>query len=162
MHWHNGAGRIIHNQRFRSSDDSSSDDGNFLPALLENERKPILHDGRLTGEIGTEAREPTTMKEASSAPNANEWRQAMEEDLHGLREKGSFKDEEPPSNMKSIKAHFVHKLKQGPDGEIERYKARLVARDSTRRPGVDFFETFSPVNAISNGGWNSSEYDECM
>ena len=48
----------------------------------------------LTGEIGTEAGEPTTMKEASSAPDADEWRQAMEEG-HGLREKGSSKMKDP-------------------------------------------------------------------
>ena len=35
-----------------------------------------------------------------SALDADEWRQAMEAELHGLRGKGSFKDEEPPSNIR--------------------------------------------------------------
>ena len=36
-----------------------------------------------TREIGTEAGEPTTMKEVLSAHDADEWRQAKEEQLHG-------------------------------------------------------------------------------
>ena len=99
----------------------------------------------LTGEIGTEAGEPTTMTEALSASDAVEWRQAMEEELHGLPENEKFQRRRIPSNTKPTKARFVYKLKRRADGEIERYKAHLVARGSTQRPGGDFFETFSSV-----------------
>ena len=102
----------------------------------------------LTGEIGTEAGEPITMKEALSAPDADKWCQAMDEELHGLREKGRFKGDKLPSNIKPIKTCFVHKLKRGADGEIERYKARAVARGFTQRPGVDFYETYSTVIGV--------------
>ena len=88
------------------------------------------------------------MKEALSAPDADKWCQAMDEELHGLREKGRFKGDKLPSNIKPIKTCFVHKLKRGADGEIERYKARAVARGFTQRSGVDFFETFSPAIAF--------------
>ena len=72
-----------------------------------------------------------TVKKALSAPDANEWRHAMEDGSHCLREKGSFKREEPPSNIKPIKTRFVYKLKRGVDGEVKRYKARLVTRGFT-------------------------------
>ena len=104
---------------------------NFLAALLENEDEDAFCMMGLTGEIETEAGEPTAMKETLSAPDADEWRQAMEEELHGLRQKGIFKDEEPPSNIKPIKTRFVYKLKRGVDGEVKRYKARLVTRGFT-------------------------------
>ena len=61
------------------------------------------------------------MAEALSVADAGEWRQAMGEETRGLGEKGSCKDEGPPSNVKPIQTRFASTLKLGADGEIERY-----------------------------------------
>ena len=39
----------------------------------------------------------------------------------------------------------MFKIKRGPSGEVERYKARFVARGFAQVEGIDFFETWSPV-----------------
>jgi len=47
--------------------------------------------------------------------------------------------------MNLIGCKWIFKLKHKPNGSIDRYKARLVAKDFHQQPGLEFGETFSPV-----------------
>jgi hypothetical protein len=49
-----------------------------------------------------------------------------------------------------VDSKWVFKLKRDANGQIARYKAKLVARGFTREKGADYHETFAPtVRVIS-------------
>ena len=50
-----------------------------------------------------------------------------------------------PSGALPITCEWVYKVKTKSDGSVERYKARLVARDFQQAYGREYGETFAPV-----------------
>ena len=69
--------------------------------------------------------EPLTFQEAV---NKNCWRKSMEEEIHAIEKNDTWKLTTLPSGQKAIGVKWVYKIKRTVDGEIDRYKARLVAK----------------------------------
>lgn len=80
--------------------------------------------------------ELSTYAEASQSV---EWQKAMEEEIIALKENQTW---DLVAEVKPISCKWVYK---GPDGSIQRYKARLVARGFSQQYGLDYDEIFSPV-----------------
>ena len=73
----------------------------------------------------------------------------MQEEYNSLLESDTWIITKRPENHNVISSKWVFAIKQGPNGEIDRFKARLVARGFTQVEGVDYFETYSPVAKMS-------------
>lgn len=54
------------------------------------------------------------------------------------------KDELPP-DVKPVDSKFIYKVKMNATGDIEKFKARLVARGFSQREGIDYDQISSPV-----------------
>jgi hypothetical protein len=87
--------------------------------------------------------EPTTLEEALALLQADQWKLAMEDEMHSLEQNETWTLTKLPAGRQPIQNRWVFKLKL--DGAVRRYKARLVAKGFTQRTGVDFEEILSPV-----------------
>lgn len=55
-----------------------------------------------------------------------------------LIENGTFEPVRLPTGQKTIGYRWVFKLKCNADGSVNKYKARLVAKDYSQHPGLEF------------------------
>ena len=86
--------------------------------------------------------EPKNFFEASTDSN---WISAMNEEMEALYRNKTWEITNLLSNRKPIGCMWVYKIKYKSNGEVERYKARLVAKGYSKKEGIDYEETFSPV-----------------
>ncbi|MCH79360.1 retrovirus-related Pol polyprotein from transposon TNT 1-94 [Trifolium medium] len=86
--------------------------------------------------------EPTTAKQALQS---SEWVKAMQEEYNALMKNNTWTLVDPPNHKRPIGCKWVFRIKENPDGTINKYKARLVAKGFHQKAGSDFTETFSPV-----------------
>jgi hypothetical protein len=95
-------------------------------------------------------REPRTVREALSGPDSNKWLSSMESEIKNIESKGTWIETSLPKGRKAVGCKWVFKVKTDADGNVVKYKSRLVAQGFSQVPGVDYAETFAPVSRTTS------------
>ncbi|CAI7859795.1 unnamed protein product [Closterium sp. NIES-54] len=98
----------------------------------------------------TTTRESSLVNGGEEAKDAEEeeeevQQKAMDSELKSIEENGTWELVELPEGRKAITSKWLFKIKSDADGNIERYKSRLVAKGYQQKEKVDYKELFAPV-----------------
>lgn len=74
-----------------------------------------------------------------------ECREAKKKEIRVVKVNGTWTIKSLPTGKHAIDSKWVCKVKYKPTREIGRYKSRLVAKGFMQLVGVDFHDTFAPV-----------------
>ena len=107
--------------------------------------------------------------EAKRRPDWPKWQMAISEELDNLEQNGTWELVKCPKDTNVVNSKWVLQIKKNAAGEIEKYKARLVARGFTQVYGVDYYKTYTPVAKLSTfqlilaitarNGWSIDSFD---
>lgn len=93
--------------------------------------------------------DPKSMQEAKQRSDWTHWKNAINDEYQSLINNNTWTLCELPTDRKPVACKWVFKLKRKANGEIDKYKARLVARGFSQRAGFDYNETYAPVARLT-------------
>ena len=96
-------------------------------------------------ESGQRLPDPGTFAEALKSNEAELWRQAIREEKHSLEEKHTWDIVPMLREVQPITSRLLFKRNYGPNGQVLKHKARLVARGFQQGEGIDYEEYFVAV-----------------
>lgn len=139
-------------EEVNSDDEEKLDDDKQMPVEVEDQQQMILRDRtkinkptRYRDAFFSSCNDPITFKEAMTCKNADDWKAAMDDEMLSLQKNETWKLVDLPRDKNPINNAWIYKTKYKANGEIDRFKARLVIKGCAQVHGIDFQETFSPV-----------------
>lgn len=110
---------------------------------------PIRSKGKNSGNIRQfrilNIKVPTDYLSAIKSDQSEHWNKAMLEEIGSIMANKAFELVKRKPEMKVLPLVWTYRIKTQPDNTILKYKARLVVKGCSQRPGIDFTDTFAPV-----------------
>jgi hypothetical protein len=92
---------------------------------------------------------PKTLSEAYASLDAQYWKEAVQNEMDSILTNGTWETCDCPVGCKPVGCKWIFKKKLKPDGTINKYKPKLVAKGFTQKEGEDFFDTYSPITRLT-------------
>lgn len=86
-----------------------------------------------------------SVTEALNGTERENWKAAMNDEMKSLLENRTWDLVSLPDGQKALKNKWVLRRKTDANGNLEKYKARLVIKGCSQREGIDYDEVYSPV-----------------
>ena len=117
-----------------------------LPRGSRNRRPPERYGLPYTFNTTKEdVQEPKSYNEAVNSPQAENWRKAMQTEYNSLMDNNTWTLVNEPEDQQVLPGKWVYKVKYGADGQVDKLKARYVAKGYAQVEGLDFFDTYAPT-----------------
>ena len=104
----------------------------------------------VAGVAEAEALNPSTVDEARSRPDWEKWEMAIAAKLGSLDDVQTWRVVERLIGVNVVGCKWVFKINRNTAGEIDKYKAQLVAKGYSQVQGVDYDDTYAPVAQLSS------------
>jgi hypothetical protein len=92
---------------------------------------------------------PKTIVEAFTSPDVDDWQEPVRSEMDSILSNETWELVDRPYGCKPMGCKWVFKKKLRPDGTIDKYKERLVAKGYTQKEGEDFFDIYSPIARLT-------------
>ena len=88
-----------------------------------------------------------TFAEASGNPDGDA---TMDEEYHSLMENDTWDLVPLPKGRKLVRCKWVYRTRYASNGSVERLNTRLVSKVFSQVEGIDYNETFAPVEKMNS------------
>ena len=120
-----------------------------LERANRNRRPPERYGNPYTFNVTQQeeiATEPKTYEKAIKSTKAKYWKQAMQAEIESLENNNTWTFVDKPKDKNVLPGKWVYKVKYGADGQVDRYKARYMAKGYAQIEGLDFFDTYRKLS----------------
>ena len=103
----------------------------MMKILRRMTRKPLVGAAKTFGDdffVYLVDDTPTSISKAYASSEADYWKDAVRNEMDSIMANGTWEITERPYGCKPLGCKWVFKKKLRPDGTIEKYNARLVAK----------------------------------